>query len=136
MAVEQNITAVQIALKSRLNSFTGLTDLVGGEIYATIAPERTRSPFVVYRETDEEKTSQFSSDGGPTTSFQEITVFATDFDSLVAVSVQLQKALNRFAGTENGVVVQAIFFDGMNDRFDEDDNFYQRIHNYIVHYEE
>lgn len=130
------MAVVETPLLARLNDHAGLSAISGLTIWAVLAPERTPSPYIVFRGTDEDVNRHFTANSEPTTTFEQVTVFASDFDKIIEVSIQLKAALTRFSGTSGGVVVQQIFYDGFTDRYDQDDDYYQRDHDFIVHWEE
>lgn len=127
---------VETPIKFLLNNDSGLSAIDGLTIWAVVAPERTTSPYITYYTADEDPTRVMGEDTTPTTDLVQITVFADTLEEIITVSKALKAALNRYSGTADGVVVQHIFADGHNDRYDDDDKYYQRNHDFIVHFEE
>ena len=129
------MAVVESAISSRLANYSGLTALTS-RIFAVIAPDSAATPFVTWRIFNETVMSNFGSDSTPTEVSLQVSIFADDFDSVVNIGIQVKAALQRFRGTVNSVVIQDTFYEGYNDRFDNDGNYYQRDMDFRVFYEE
>lgn len=130
------MAVVETVMKDVLAAHAGLSAISGLTIWNGLAPERTASPYIVWTVVDEEKNRTFGGDQEPTSTLVQVTVFADTTEDRVTVGIQVEDCLNDYSGTINSVVVQHIFFDGKNDRYDIDDKYFQRNYDYLVHFEE
>lgn len=129
------MATVEQAIDARLNEYSALTALCSS-IYAVLAPQSASLPFITWRLFDERVNSHMASDSTPTEASFQVTIFAADFNSIPPIAEQVKNALQRYAATIETVVVQTTFYDGSNDAYDIDDDYYQRSMDFRIFYEE
>lgn len=126
---------VDAGIQARLTGHVGLNALVNA-IYSELAPPGTASPYITWRVYDEDPNEHMGSSSPPTAAFVQVTSYADSKAEQTAITVQIKLALSRYSGSEGGVVVQDSFFNGYNGRYDNDDQYFQRDHEFTIHYEE
>tara|TARA_R110000772_G_scaffold261031_1_gene379302 strand:- start:150 stop:539 length:390 start_codon:yes stop_codon:yes gene_type:complete len=126
---------VDAGIQARLTGHAGLSALVNS-VYSTLAPPGTAEPFITWRVFDDEPNEHMGSSGTPTTASVQVTSFTSTKAEQIAITTQLKDALGRYRGTEGSVTVQESFFTGYNDRYDNDEQYFQRDHEFTIHYEE
>lgn len=129
------MAGIDAGIQARLADHAGLNALVNA-IYSVLAPPGTAEPFITWRVFDEENNEHMGSSSTPTTASVQVSSFTGSKSEQEAITVQLKDALSRYRGTEGSVTVQDSFYTGYNDRFDIDDQYFQRDHDFTIHYEE
>lgn len=129
------MAGIDVGIQTRLSNHAGLNALVVA-IYSVIAPSGQPQPFISWNIFDEALNEHMGSSSTPTTVMVQVSSFTDTKQEQEAITVQLKSALSRYRGAEGGVTVQDSFYQGYNDRFDVDENYYQRDHDFEIHYEE
>ncbi len=127
---------IEDALFSRLSGFAGLTSLVGTRIYPVQLPQDVTLPAVVYTRISSEREVAMGKDPGIARPRFDVSAWATTFDSSRAIAEQIRLALERFRGTEAGIVIQDIFVEAENDVFDSTSITYHAAIDFEVIHEE
>jgi len=130
---------LELAVYNKLISVSALTTLLGDTttgVWQVLASPTATKPYLVIRTFDESPNDVMSTATTPTEAAVQISSYSDTFEDAVKVTTQLKAALNRWAATQSGTVVQATFYDGFNDRFDPVDEVYQRDHDFRFFYEE
>jgi len=128
---------IETAISTRLSEFTALTALLNDSgIWAVLAPESQKEPYIVWSIFDETPTEVMGGSTMPTIASLQISVYTSTFDEIIPITAQIKACLARFTGTVAGVVIQTIFFEALTDLFDREDNNYHRAHTFRVFYEE
>lgn len=129
MAVaESAIKALLEANSSDLSSATA--------IWALQAPQDAVKPYAVFEVDDEEQTETMSQSVTPTLCQFSVQLYADSMLQIINATSTIRTALGRYSGTIGGVVVQAIFFKGRRDIFDDSDREYERELFFDMYYEE
>lgn len=129
---------VETAIYARLSGYSALTTLLSASdaIYPVVAGQGASQPYLVYSVVDSQRTPAMGANVNPSDAFVEVAVVSSSAATTVSIAEQVKAALDRYAGTSGGTVVQHIFFDGENDVFDPDRKYFQRTLDFRVHYED
>lgn len=122
------------AIKTRLNAYTALTDLVSNRIYHKILPQNPVYPAVTYYVVSNTYDWAMGSDTGLQHARVQVSAFGADDSVAADAATQVKAALKRWTGTAAGVTVQAIFMENEFDFYDPETEDWQFIHDYMVHY--
>ncbi len=116
--------AIEEAVYSRLSTFAGLTALVGAppndRIYRVRLPQDVTLPAVRFAKVAVERIGAMGADPGLARARYQFSCWANDPDQARDVAEQIRAALQRWRGTEAGVVIQDSFFETEVDLFEPD----------------
>lgn len=131
--------SIEIAIRTRLANFAGLSALVGTRIYPLKIPQNATLPAVAYEVVSAERESAMGADIGIAHFRIQLTIFAKKYSEtgqLLDVATQTRAALQRFSGTVAGVEICNIFIENDLDIYGENVVQYQRIQDYKVSFVE
>lgn len=105
---------------------TDVNDLVSGRIYPVWADLTGTKPFLIYK-VDDNAPSDTKDSGQALDQIQlEIFSFAETYDESSDLMKKVRDAIDRYSGTNAGVVIQSIQY------LEEKDDFDQELNNYIT----
>lgn len=131
--------SIEVAIRSRLANFAGLSTLVSTRIYPLFIPENATLPAIAYEVISSERESAMGSDIGTSHFRIQLTIFADKYNEtgqLLDVAKQTRLALQRFSGTVEGVNICNIFIENDLDLYGENVVQFQRIQDYKVSFVE
>lgn len=129
--------SIESAINTRLSNFSALTALLNNSgIWAVLAPESQKQPYIVWAIFDDTPTEVMGKSTAPTIISLQVSVYTSTFDEQIPITAQVKACLARFSGTVDGVVIQSILFEGLTDLYDRDEKHYHRSHTFNVFYEE
>lgn len=102
---------VELGMVARLRASAGLAALVQNRIYAVLAPQSARLPYVTYRRDDTSR--ELSDDGycGPTTATIQVNAVADDYATAKQVADAIRDRMDGLAGNCGGTTVQMVTVD-------------------------
>ena len=127
---------VEEAIKTRLDTFSGLTALVSSRIYYVEMPQDVAYPAVVYQRITTDRPSAMGSDIGIARVRFQVTVYGDVAIDVRNAAQQVRAALQRWNGTEQGVVILATFMEDEIDQKNPDVDIFQRIIDVEVNHRE
>lgn len=109
---------------------------LGSRVYPLRIPQNPTYPALAYQRISTPRI--MSHDGASKLAMPRIqlTLWASTYSSLKAVSEALRGLLIGYRGTVGGVVIQGIFFDSERDEFDTTTQIFQRFIDLIIHHSE
>jgi len=113
------------AIYNILSNASGVTNLVGTDIFPVQAPKNTNAPFVVYRINNTEPTQQ--KDGASPIDQEQVQVdtYAKTYTGAHSIATAIRSALDDYSGTAASIVIRHIWFEDQDDGdFTEDLGFY------------
>lgn len=127
----------ETALHTRLAGFAGLTALVAQRIYATKPPQNATYPAVSHFGLPGQKYSAMGADAAVASRRFQVSSWGDTKSAALDVATQVRKALQRFRGTSDGIVVQDVFVvsDGL-DLYEPDTFKHQIVQEYLMWYVE
>lgn len=103
--------AIGKAIKARLTAHAGTDALVDGRIYPEEAPQGPTYPLIVYQVIGAPRTYVMGGATGEVDADVQIDCYAGTYEEVGDLATQVRLALNFFAGTSGGVVVERVFLD-------------------------
>jgi hypothetical protein len=112
---------IEATLYTRLSGFSALTALVSDRIYPNRKPQDSALPAVSYRNVASPRFSAMGEDAEVIKARFQIDVWASDYDSAVAVRDQVIAATQRWKNSGTGKTVQDTFIiNGGVDLYEDD----------------
>ncbi len=127
---------VEDAIKSRLDGFTALTDLVSTRIYFVEMPQDVTYPAVVYQRISTDRPSAMGADIGIARARFQVSVFGDVAIDVRNAAQQVRAALQRWNGTEATVTILETFMQDEQDQKNPDVDVFQRLIDVEVNYRE
>lgn len=126
--------AVEDAIKSRASGHAGLSALIEERFHPVAAPQDVVYPAVVYQRISSVPESAMTADTNVTRDRFQFMVLAQSYESAVAVALQVKAAIQRWQGTESGVVIEDSYLFNDIDLYDDETRIFQRAIDFeIVH---
>ncbi len=116
---------IENGLYDRLSNYAGLTALVGARVYASHLPQNTTFPCSAYRKINSTPRSLLATDSTVYDSEFDIGCFAKTYDAANDVAEQVVGALQRYSGTNNGVVVMDCMIKDVSNDYETDLEIYE-----------
>jgi len=111
---------IEVALKTRLGSFAGLTALVGAKVFpAGVAQQGAVFPYCTYMRVSSERDPMMGVDSGLVRGRYNVTSFADTYAGVKAIAEQVRLALARYRATVGGVEIQDIYIENEADFYDD-----------------
>lgn len=107
---------IEEAIKSRLDGFTALTDLVSTRIYFYEAPQSVAFPVVVFQRISTQRPSAMGADIGIARARFQVSVFGDVHIDVRNAAQQVRAALQRWNGTEATVTILETFIKDEHDQ--------------------
>lgn len=116
---------IERALFSRLADFAGLKALVIARIYPLHLPQKTKFPCVAYRRVSSVPINLLSSDTDIMQASFDVAAFSKTADQCFNVADQIRLALQRWQGTESGVVIMDCMLKNIDQDYEPDLEIYE-----------
>jgi len=102
-----------------LSNTTAINNLVGTRIFPNVAAQSEVFPFIIY-----DVQNDFPEDTKDGVANLDITnmmvsAYSDSYAEATKLGNYIRDALDRYSGTNSGVVINTIVFDGYNDAFDD-----------------
>jgi len=110
-----------------LSTNSGVTDLVGTNIFPEIAEQETATPFIVYQL---QSVAPEDTHDGPSKLDEvrfEFICYADNYDAAADIGVKVRAALDRVSGTYNGVNVESVQFNDVDINIEYDPRRYSQV---------
>jgi len=130
---------IEQAILTQLNTYAGLTALVGQRIYYIKAPQTVIEPYVVFFKVSAQRSYHTTADDGMVSSRFQFSVFSPTYSVAKQITVQISLALPRGPaniGTTPGVDIGGIFYNDETDLFENETNLYHIACDYLINYYE
>jgi len=128
---------LHVAIKARLRAHTGLSALVSTRSHAIDAPQGETLPYVVFEQVDGSPLETMSGTDPLNVAAISVAAVGATSASALAVADQVNAALEGYAGTSGGIVVQRIWRTGRRDNgLDAETRTFEVELEYRVWYEE
>lgn len=128
--------SIEAALFSRLNGFAGLTALVSDRIYPVgEVPQEVTKPYISFFKVNHLQVNAMGDDPDLQRDRFQINSHGVKLLDIVAVNAQVKLCLNRWSGTEAGVVIQDTFLENEIDLNDPITDTAFRAADYAIHHE-
>ena len=124
---------IETDIYNRLSGYAGLTALT--DIYPGEVPQSVTPPYVNFYKIAAPREHAMGSDPGLVHSVYRFNIFHSVFESMAAISVQLNAALSRYSGTDT-ITIQDTFLDNELDLYDEKEEVHHRITEFTIHHTE
>jgi len=118
--------AIQLnnAVYTLLASYTGLTAIVGTNVFPIIAPNETPLPFIVI---ERDFTTNYTKDYvSMNDSNVEITILSTNYNQGVQISALVDNILNNYKGSTSGINIRDCRLINCTETY-QDDAFIQKL---------
>jgi len=125
--------SIEADIYTRLSGYSGLTALTN--IYPGEVPQSITAPYVNFYKISAPREHAMGSDPGLVHSVYRFNIFHSVYESLVAISVQLNAALSRYSGTST-ITIHDIFLDNELDLYDVTEEIHHRITEFTIHHTE
>lgn len=112
--------ALRDAIYSRLSNFSALTSLVSTRIYSKEITQDTNKPCVYFEVLSIERITAINGDSGMCEAQLRVISIGSTLSIAVAVSTQVQAALQRYSGTISSTDIRDISIDGESDSYEAD----------------
>lgn len=123
------------AIKALLEASSGALSSATA-VWAVLAPPAAVKPYAVFEVDSEQLNEVMGSSTTPTTCWFTVRIFADTLAEIVAAHRAIKDGMSRYSGTIGGVTVQALFYEGRSDEYDESDREYSRALDFRMFYEE
>lgn len=129
---------IEVALHDRMAGHAGLSALVSNRIYPLRMPQGVTFPAVTYHRVSSQPVSAFGADTGLEAARFQVSAWSDSRTPLAAhdVAVEIRAALQRFRGTQTGIVIQGIFLENQIDLYEPDTEVWQVALDFMVHFGE
>lgn len=94
----------------RLSAVSGVTSLVSTRIYPDMAPQNAAFPYVVFQKLSTSPTDTKEGVSKLDKLLVQVDCYSNNYDNAHALAAAVRTALDRYAGTVNGHVVDKIIF--------------------------
>jgi hypothetical protein len=102
-----------------LSTTTAINNLVGTRIFPNVAAQSEAFPFIIYDVQND--SPEDTKDGVANLDITNMMVssYSDSYAEATKLGNYIRDALDRYSGTNSGVVINTIVFDGYNDAFDD-----------------
>lgn len=104
----------------RLSAVAGVTALVSTRIYPDIAPQNATFPYVVFQKLRTSPTDTKEGTSPLDKLLVQVDCYSNNYDNAHALAAAVRTALDRYAGTVNGHVIDKIIFSNDSDGSPQD----------------
>ena len=116
---------IEDAIYSRLAGFAGLSALVGTRIYPMHLPQKPNFPCLAYRRVSSSPINALAVDTDIMTCNFDVASFSKTADECYSVAEQIRLSLQRWQGTESGVVVMDCMITNIDQDYQPDLEIYE-----------
>ncbi len=130
------MAVVEEAIYSRLSTHAGVSALVGSRIYPSLMPQNVTLPALTYIKVAGPRVSAMSIDTGVARPRFQVSCWSQTYSQAKALAAQVRAALQRWRGTESGVVIQASFMENEIDLYDNETELHHVALDFEISHEE
>jgi len=116
---------IEDAIYSKMSGFAGLSALVGNRIYPMHLPQKPTYPCVAYRRVSSKPVNLLSNDSDIMTAVFDIASFSKSADSCYSVADQIRLCLQRWQGTESGIIIMDSMLINIDQDYEPDLEIYE-----------
>lgn len=116
---------IETALHSRMSGYAGLSALIGTRIYPLHLPQKPVYPCAAYRRTSTKPVNLLSRDTDIMIANFDVAAFSRSADSTFAIAEQIRLCLQRWQGTESGVVIMDSMLTNIDQDYEPDLEIYE-----------
>lgn len=117
-----------------LSNDSDVINLVGTNIYPSLAIEDISYPYIVYDNIGNVPTDDKDGVSSLDTSTYDIEIYTKTLEELNDLSIKVRTVLDRYTGTVNSKVIQSIKYNDENTGYDDNDRIYMKAQEYQIRF--